>query len=211
MRSLLCLPALLLLSAETFPAQIPAQKEKPQTAAQIQAKSDRVWPRPIPARIKDGDNKDLFIMTLGDVKTVLADGTFDPAKDELTLKDGSVMKNYYRDTLRVKYYQPIDKKIFPLPPSGLCTWYYYYQDINENEVKRNSEWIAKNLKDYGAQYVQIDDGWQGETKEGRHGSRDWTTIDKAFPGGMDRGIGPESTRHFRGAWPVSPQPSNRSA
>ena len=44
--------------------------------------------------------------------------------------------------------------------------------------------MADNLKDYGARYVQIDDGWQGETKEGRHGSRDWTTVDKAFPGGM---------------------------
>jgi hypothetical protein len=123
-------------------------------------------------------------MTLGDVDTVLADGTYDPARDEVALKDGSVMKNYYRDTLKVKYFQPIDKSIFPLPPSGLCTWYYYYQDINDAEVRRNAQWIAQNLKDYGARYVQIDDGWQGETKEGRHGSRDWTTIDRAFPGGM---------------------------
>ncbi|MFB3853767.1 MAG: NPCBM/NEW2 domain-containing protein [Vicinamibacterales bacterium] len=144
----------------------------------------RTWPHPIPARVRDGANPDLFVMTLGDVTTPLADGTFDPVADRVTLRDGSVLANYYRDTLGVKYYQPIDKSIFPLPPSGLCTWYYYYQDVNEQEVRKNAEWIARNLKDYGAQYVQIDDGWQKETAEGRHGSRDWTGVDAHFPAGM---------------------------
>ena len=32
-------------------------------------------------------------------------------------------------------------------------------------------------------YVQIDDGWQG-TGHGLGENRDWTTIDKRFPGGM---------------------------
>jgi hypothetical protein len=160
------------------------KQASPQAQPAAKAEPARAWPHPIPARLRDGSNKDLFIMTLGDVKTDLADGIYDPSKDEVTLKDGSVMKNYYRDTLRVKFFKPIDKTIFPLPPSGLCTWYYYYQDVNENEVKRNADWIAKNLKDYGAKYVQIDDGWQAETKEGRHGSRDWTGVDKAFPNGM---------------------------
>ena len=182
MRYFICLLALVTLPCQVSLSQAPARKQPAATAAKAQAA--QAWPHPIPARIRDGSNKDLFIMTLGDIQTALADGVYDPSKDELTLKDGSVTKNYYRDTLGVKYFKPIDKSIFPLPPSGLCTWYYYYQDINENEVKRNAQWIAQNLKDYGAQYVQIDDGWQGETKEGRHGSRDWTTIDKAFPGGM---------------------------
>ncbi len=142
------------------------------------------WPHPVPARIKDSANKDLFIMTLGNVTTPIADGTFDPVKDEVTLKNGKILPHYYRDTLGVKFYRPIDKTIFPLPPSGLCTWYYYYQDIIEKEVKLYTDWIAKNLKEYGAQYVQIDDGWQAEKKDGRHGSRDWTGVDKAFPGGM---------------------------
>ncbi len=142
------------------------------------------WPRPIPARIRDGANRDLFMMTLGPVETPLADGTFDPVRDEVKLKDGSVTSHYFRDVLGVKYFRPIDKAIFPLPPSGFCTWYYYYQDVNENEVRRNVDWIAGNLRDYGARYVQVDDGWQGETAEGRHGSRDWTTVDKAFPSGM---------------------------
>ncbi|MGH9880525.1 MAG: NPCBM/NEW2 domain-containing protein, partial [Pyrinomonadaceae bacterium] len=82
-------------------------------------------------------------------------------------------------------FKPIDKSTFPLPPSGWCSWYFYYQEINEDEVKRNAKWIADNLKDYGARYVQLDDGWQG-TGRGLGENRDWTTIDKRFPGGMDQ-------------------------
>jgi len=137
-----------------------------------------------PARIHDGANKDLMVMTLGDVSTTIADGIFDPAKDELRLKDGTVLRNYFRDTLKINYFQPIDKTRFPLPPSGWCSWYFYYQEINEDEIKLNAKWIADNLKDFGVQYVQIDDGWQG-TGHGLGENRDWSTINKRFPSGMD--------------------------
>jgi NPCBM/NEW2 domain/Melibiase/Alpha galactosidase C-terminal beta sandwich domain len=141
------------------------------------------WPYPIPLRVRDGANRDLMVMTLGDVETPLADGIYDPATDLVTLKDGTVTSNYYRDKMGIKYFTPIDKSNFPLPPSGWCTWYYYYQQINESEVKQNARWIADNLKDYGAQYVQIDDGWQGT---GRVYTRDWTNVSDKFPGGMDK-------------------------
>ncbi len=140
--------------------------------------AEKSWPHPIPCRIQDGDNPDLFMMTLGDVNPELAQGMYDPVRDRVTLKDGTVMDNYYKETLGLKYYQPVDKSIFPLPPSGWCTWYYYYPHINAVEVKRNAKWLAENLKDYGAEYVQIDDGWQKQ-------KRDWTTVvEEKFPDGM---------------------------
>jgi hypothetical protein len=153
--------------------------------AQSRMGTTAAWPHPIPARIHDGANKDVVIMTLGDVSTGLADGVFDPLKDEVRLKDGTVMLNYYKNTLGVRFFRVIDKSRFPQPPSGWCSWYFYYQEINEDEVKRNAKWISENLKDYGARYVQIDDGWQG-TGHGLGENRDWTTIDKRFSGGMDR-------------------------
>jgi hypothetical protein len=153
------------------------------TLAQSRTNKMSAWPRPIPVRIRDSGNKDLLVMTLGAVNPVIADGTFDPATDAVLLKDGSRLENYYRDILKIKYYKPIDKSRFPLPPAGWCSWYFYYQEIGEDEVKRNADWIAQNLRDYGAVYVQIDDGWQG-TGHGLGENRDWTTIDKRFPGGM---------------------------
>src|SRR5215217_54654 len=144
----------------------------------------QTWPHPIPARVRDGANKDLMVMTLGEISSSIADGVFDPVKDEMRLKDGAVIKNYYRDTLKIKYFAPIDKTKFPLPPSGWCSWYFFYQEINESEIKLIAKWIAQNLKDFGVQYVQIDDGWQG-TGHGLGENRDWSTINNRFPGGMD--------------------------
>jgi hypothetical protein len=152
-------------------------------AGQSRTSGNQAWPRPIPVRIHDSRNKDLLVMTLGAVNPSIADGTFDPASDEVRLKNGATLKNYYHDTLGIKYFKPIDKLRFPLPPAGWCSWYFYYQEIGEDEVKRNADWIAQNLKDYGAVYVQIDDGWQG-TGHGLGENRDWTTIDKRFPAGM---------------------------
>ena len=147
----------------------------------LQAQSQKSWPHQIPCRIRDGNNPDLFIMTLGDVDTSLAQGTFDPVQDKVTLKNGTVKEHYYRDILGLTYYKSIDKTHFPLPPSGWCTWYYYYYRITADEVKLNAKWISENLRDYGAQFVQIDDGWQRSAND----TRDWTHINKEyFPDGM---------------------------
>lgn len=150
----------------------------------VQVAVAQTWPHPIPARIRDGRNKDLMVMTLGVVNPSIADGTFDPVKDELRLRDGAVVNNYFRDTLKIKYFHAIDKTRFPLPPSGWCSWYFFYQEIDETEIKLTAKWIAENLKDYGVEYVQIDDGWQG-TGRGLGENRDWSTINHRFSGGMD--------------------------
>lgn len=153
------------------------------TAVPSSGEDTRIWPHPIPCRIQDGPNPDLLVMTLGEVTTSLADGVFDPALDRVTLNNGTVRNHYYRDDLGVEFYQPLDKTRFPLPPSGMCTWYYYYSRINETEVRLNAEWMAENLKEFGAQYVQIDDGWQGTGAEGS--ARNWeATNPDRFPKGM---------------------------
>ena len=141
------------------------------------------WPSPIPCRIQNGPNPDVFLMALGDVRTPLADGRFDPARDLVTLGGGREIPNYFKDKLGVKYFRPIDKSVFPLPPSGWCSWYYYYQEVSQDVIEKNAAWLAANLKDYGAVYCQIDDGWQGRG-HGSNDNRDWTTIDKRFPAGM---------------------------
>src|SRR5438034_5181791 len=157
MRLVTCLRSLLSLLCVVILAQTRVASRADTSAVPKGAVTKRPWPHPIPLRVREGGNRELMVMTLGEVETPLAEGTYDPATDEATLKDGTVTKNYYRDKLGVKYFTPIDKTNFPLPPSGWCTWYYYYQQINENEVRQNARWIADNLKDYGAQYVQIDE------------------------------------------------------
>jgi len=45
-------------------------------------------------------------------------------------------------------------------PSGYCTWYYYFGDIDENIVDRAITEIAAEKERMPVEYVQIDDGWQ---------------------------------------------------
>jgi len=147
------------------------------------ATAEPVWPHAIPCRTQDGSNLDLFVMTLGVVQTPIAQGTFDPGADEVTFPGGTVISNYYRDVLGAKFYQPLDKTNFSRPPSGWCTWYYYFNRINAEEVCRNADWMAEHLKDYGAEVVQIDDGWQGSG--GKGSARNWEAINtNNFPAGL---------------------------
>jgi hypothetical protein len=136
------------------------------------------WPRPIPVRLKPDGRDELFVTTLGPVTTPLADGSFDPVADRVTTDDQRVIPDYYKRELEIPFFQPIDKSRFPLPPSGWCSWYYYYQEINADEILANAEWIGEHLRPFGARYVQID-GWQG-TGHGLGENRDWTTIDVRF-------------------------------
>jgi len=138
----------------------------------------------IPCRISGKESSILF-MTLGNVKTSVAEGKYYPERDLVVLKDGKKNENYYKNNLGVKYFKPIDKSVFKEPPSGWCSWYFYYQEINANEILKNAKWMAENLKEYGAKYVQIDDGWQG-TGHGLGENRDWFTINSRFLNpGMD--------------------------
>lgn len=143
------------------------------------------WPTAFPCRVEDGANPDLFLMSLGRVKTPLAKATYDPLEDKVTLEDGTIIERYFQDKLRVKYFSPLDKNVFPLPPSGWCSWYYYYREINEAEIEKNARWLAENLKAFGAVYCQIDDGWQGRGSE-KGNFRDWSATDPRFPSGMAR-------------------------
>jgi len=139
-------------------------------------------PDKIPCRIND-ENKNIMFMTLGNPTVEINHGYFYPYEDKVVLKTGEEIKNYFKENLKITFYKPIDKSFFPLPPSGWCSWYYYYQEISSKEVMLNADWLSNNLKDYGAVYCQIDDGWQG-TGHGTNSNRDWTTIDKRFPEGM---------------------------
>ena len=45
------------------------------------------------------------------------------------------------------------------PPMGWNSWDGYGTTVNELDVKANADWLAKNLKAYGWQYVVVDMEW----------------------------------------------------
>jgi len=52
-----------------------------------------------------------------------------------------------------------DPSLAPVPPMGWNSWDAYGQAITEAEVRANADWMAKHLKQFGWQYVVIDEGW----------------------------------------------------
>jgi hypothetical protein len=52
-----------------------------------------------------------------------------------------------------------DKLLAPTPPMGWNSWDSYGETVTEAQVRSNADWMAKNLKQFGWQYVVIDEGW----------------------------------------------------
>ena len=103
------------------------------------------------------------------------------AQGPLTVR---VEKNYMKLKRGLAYFRPLDQKAFSRAPAGWCSWYVFYQGIREDQVVQNTDWLAANLKKFGCQYVQIDDGWQG-VGQGSGENRDWYVTEKhKFPHGM---------------------------
>ena len=60
--------------------------------------------------------------------------------------------------------------------NGWCSWFYTLAQVSEDEVLRNTEFAARQLRAFGLEYIQIDDGYQ-------RSPGDWEGNER-FPHGM---------------------------
>ena len=63
-------------------------------------------------------------------------------------------------------------------PSGWCSWYYFYQQVTEDDVIRNLRALERLRRELPIDTVQIDDGYQADIG-------DWLTVNEKFPHGME--------------------------
>ena len=75
--------------------------------------------------------------------------------------------DYFTTTLGVPSYVRFDDSYFSRAPAVWCSWTSYYSDVREEDIVRNADWIAENLKPCGLEYVQLDDGYD-RGKSGEH-------------------------------------------
>lgn len=45
------------------------------------------------------------------------------------------------------------------PPMGWNSWDAYGESVNESDIRASAEWMAKNLKAFGWEYIIVDSGW----------------------------------------------------
>ncbi|MBF6600102.1 MAG: alpha-galactosidase [Dehalococcoidia bacterium] len=62
-------------------------------------------------------------------------------------------------------------------PAGWCSWYYFYQDVTEEDVVRNLRFLERHRRELPVETVQIDDGYQADVG-------DWLQVNEKFPHGM---------------------------
>jgi Melibiase/Alpha galactosidase C-terminal beta sandwich domain len=92
-----------------------------------------------------------------------------------------LVPDYYTKILGAPFFAPLDDSYFRTAPMVWSSWTGYYEDVTEDDIVRNTDWLAKNLKPYGFQFVQLDDGYDRQ-KNGEHGwVETWDT--KKFPHG----------------------------
>jgi alpha-galactosidase len=68
-------------------------------------------------------------------------------------------------------------RAWPHVPSGWCSWYYYWWNIDEEKILANLAFLGDHRRELPVEYVQIDDGYQA-------GIGDWTTVNEKFPHGL---------------------------
>ncbi|RJQ41169.1 MAG: alpha-galactosidase [Anaerolineaceae bacterium] len=62
-------------------------------------------------------------------------------------------------------------------PTGWCSWYQYYQDIDEEIIRENLEVLDTHRADFPLDLVQIDDGFEKQVG-------DWLAFNPGFPKGV---------------------------
>jgi hypothetical protein len=80
-----------------------------------------------------------------------------------------ILPDYFTKSLGIPFYVAFDDSYFHTPPMVWGSWSSYYQDVTEQDIIRNTDWIAKNLKPYGLEYILLDDGYD----RGEKGEHNW--------------------------------------
>lgn len=97
--------------------------------------------------------------------------------------------DYYRNHLGYFLWDKT-KPLWNRPVAGWCSWMACLQDITEKDVRAAAQFFSTNLKDYGYNVIQIDDGYQRVPQNKDVPKLDepfsdyWTKANAKFPSGL---------------------------
>ncbi len=93
--------------------------------------------------------------------------------------------HYYSEHLGYATHQPWRFRPNPKAVTGWCSWEAYHSDVSLEDIRRTAK-ALRPLRDYGMEYMQLDDGYQNELvppAPGRDVPESWLTTNERFPGG----------------------------
>jgi alpha-galactosidase len=88
---------------------------------------------------------------------------------------------YYQKHRGLKYYKPWTYQVWHEPVVGWCSWFAYFTEITEDNIKHAADIMAETLAPYGFEYLQIDDGYQ---QESAGTPNTWLKPNQKFPSGL---------------------------
>jgi hypothetical protein len=120
--------------------------------------------------------------------TIMERNTDDPDQLDITIPvPGNVLikliPDYYPKITGLPFYTRFDNSVFKTAPVIWGSWTAYYFEACESDIVRNTDWLAANLKPYGFQYVQLDDGYDRGKSEGHYWIENWNV--NLFPHGPE--------------------------
>jgi len=92
-----------------------------------------------------------------------------------------VIKNYYTDVLGMPNYVPYDDTYHTTAPTGWNHWLAFFRQVTEKDIVDHADFISKELKPYGMEHCQLDDGYDHPDR--RLWSSNWDP--ETFPHGPE--------------------------
>ncbi|MFX0154623.1 MAG: glycoside hydrolase family 36 protein [Candidatus Hodarchaeota archaeon] len=119
-----------------------------------------------------------LLTTIGCMDGVIFNDNSINSSEELFICFKTKNRGYYGliDYAKIVKRYNIKKKIKPIP-IGWCSWYYYFREINQEEMIKNLEFFKNNKNNLPIDLIQLDDGYFKEIG-------DYNNINSKFPNGL---------------------------
>jgi len=98
-----------------------------------------------------------------------------------------IRPHYYSEHLGYATHRPWRFRPNPKAVTGWCSWEAYHSDVTQADIERTAK-ALRPLRDYGMEYMQLDDGYQTELvppAPGRDIPESWLNLNGRFPGGHE--------------------------
>lgn len=99
-----------------------------------------------------------------------------------------VLQQFYRKHLGYEYHDPRKRRHDTRAVCGWATWEAFRFDVTIEKLEESAAFLSKELKPYGLEYVQLDDGYQPKMMPPENSDlySGWLGCNEKFPGGHER-------------------------
>ncbi len=88
--------------------------------------------------------------------------------------------HFYQKHKGLAFFKPWTYKLDKKPAVGWCSWFAFFDKVREEDIVQTADVLARVLRPFGYDYLQIDDGYQ----RGSGSPQLWLKTNEKFPRGL---------------------------